>query len=107
MYSTESQTTQSTADPVDHSIAQEAINNSDYLEKVKAVKILRENDINSEIYPDIASSNKQQKKQWKYATTREIHFVVTNIKDNKLTIKNMQTGEQSFLSIHQLIDLIK
>lgn len=77
------------------------------LEKVKAVKTLRENDINSEIYPDIASSNKQQKKQWKYATTREIHFVVTNIKDNKLTIKNMQTGEQSFLSIHQLIDLIK
>ncbi|WP_440881708.1 histidine--tRNA ligase [Tenacibaculum sp. C7A-26P2] len=80
---------------------------SESLEKVKAVKTLRENDIKSEIYPDIASSNKQQKKQWKYATTREIHFVVTSIKDNKLTIKNMQTGEQSFLAIHQLIDLVK
>ncbi|CAM1374597.1 histidine--tRNA ligase [Tenacibaculum xiamenense] len=79
---------------------------SESLAKVKAIKILREANIKSELYPDVGTSNKQQKKQWKYVTNREIEFVVTSVNDNKFTIKNMQTGDQNLLSINEVIDLV-
>ncbi|MBT7425288.1 MAG: histidine--tRNA ligase, partial [Flavobacterium sp.] len=44
----------------------------DALIQLKAVKALRNVGIKTEIYPDTALSNKQQKKQWKYVSTREI-----------------------------------
>ena len=79
---------------------------SESLIKVKAIKTLRNSDIKSELYPDLATSNKQQKKQWKYATNREIEFVITCINNNKFTVKNMKSGNQSLLTVNEIIDLV-
>ncbi|WP_271406502.1 histidine--tRNA ligase [Tenacibaculum soleae] len=75
------------------------------LTKVKAVKELRENNIKAEIYPDVATSNKQQKKQFKYATNRTVEFVVTEVEEGKFKVKN--NGEQSVLTLQELVNLVK
>ncbi|RSC96197.1 histidine--tRNA ligase [Tenacibaculum singaporense] len=77
------------------------------LDKVKAIKTLRQNNIKSEMYPDVASSNNQQKKQWKYATNREIEFVVTTVENGTLVVKNMSTGEQTTCSLDELINKVQ
>ena len=76
------------------------------LQKIKAIKFLREHTIKAELYPDTASSNKQQKKQWKYVTNRGINFVVTTIENDKFTIKNMANGEQEQLSINEILQFV-
>lgn len=75
--------------------------------KMKAIKQLRENNIKSELYPDLAFSNKQQKKQWKYALNRKIPFVVTTMEEGKFTIKNMENGEQNLLTVNEIANQIK
>ncbi|APG64324.1 histidine--tRNA ligase [Tenacibaculum todarodis] len=80
-------------------------NEAEILLKMKAIKTLRDNSIKSELYPDVAGSNKQQKKQFKYATTREIEFVVTEIENDKFVVKN--NGEQFLLSVEELIEKTK
>ncbi len=77
-------------------------NEEENLLKMKAIKALRDNNVKSELYPDFATSNKQQKKQWKYATNREIEFVIATIEDNKFIVKN--NGEQFNLSLDELIE---
>ncbi|CAM1372505.1 Histidine--tRNA ligase [Tenacibaculum litopenaei] len=74
--------------------------------KVKAIKTLRTAGINAELYPDTATSNKQQKKQWKYVTNRGIEFVVTEVREDKFTIKEMQGGEQKELTVNEIVNLI-
>ena len=63
--------------------------------------------IKCEIYPDKA----KMKKQMAYANAKNIPFVAmageNEIKENKLTLKNMSTGEQQLVSISQMIDLVK
>lgn len=70
----------------------------------KAIKTLRENGIAAELYPDAAKI----KKQMNYANKREIPFVVVagaeEMKAEKFGLKNMDTGEQQKVNIHQLID---
>ena len=56
---------------------------------MKAVKSLRENNIKSEFYPDLGTSNKQQKRQWKYVSSREIEFVVSKLENGIFTLKDM------------------
>ena len=75
----------------------------DTLTQLRAVKALRNAGIKSEIYPDTASSNKQQKKQWKYVSTREISFVISEIQQNKFILKDMNDGSQSVCTLEQLI----
>jgi len=75
--------------------------------QLKAIKKLRENGVKSELYPDVATSNKQQKKQWKYVTNREIEFVVSNIDNEFFTLKNMTNGTQINCSLNELIDTLK
>jgi len=75
----------------------------DTLTQLRAVKALRNVGIKSEIYPDTASSNKQQKKQWKYVSTREISFVISEIQQNKFILKDMNDGSQSVCTLEQLI----
>ncbi|MGG8497095.1 histidine--tRNA ligase [Tenacibaculum sp. TC6] len=82
-------------------------NENENLAKVKAIKALRENNIKTELYPDVALSNNQQKKQWKYVTNRDIEYVVTEVVDTKFTVKNMQSGEQYVLSINEIVNLIQ
>ena len=76
----------------------------DALIQLKAVKALRNVGIKTEIYPDTATSNKQQKKQWKYVSTREISFVISEIQQNKFTLKDMNNGSQTVCTLEELID---
>ncbi len=80
---------------------------SENLSKIKAIKVLRENNIKSELYPDTATSNKQQKKQWKYVTNRAIEFVVTDVDDTTFILKNMMNGEQTTCSLDELINKVQ
>lgn len=75
--------------------------------KIKAIKKLRENNIKSELYPDTATSNKQEKKQWKYVTNRGIDFVVTDVDNNIYVLKNMTSGEQTTCSLDELISKVQ
>jgi histidyl-tRNA synthetase len=79
----------------------------DNLLSLKAIKSLRENNIKCEIYPDAATSNKQQKKQWKYISNREIEYVVLEVENEVFTLKNMQTAEQKKCNLNELINSLK
>ncbi len=68
---------------------------------------IREKGIAAELYPEPA----KMKKQMKYANANNIPFVAlageNEIKENKLTLKNMQTGNQELLSIDEIIRQLK
>lgn len=70
------------------------------------VSKLRKNNINTELYPASA----KMKKQMKYANDKNIPFVVmiggNEMEKNLLSVKNMETGEQSDMSLEELIDLV-
>jgi histidyl-tRNA synthetase len=75
--------------------------------KMKAIKSLREHNIKSEFYPDLGESNKAEKRQWKYVTSREIKFVVSQVENDVFTLKNMDSGEQENCSLLGLIEKLK
>jgi histidyl-tRNA synthetase len=75
--------------------------------KMKAIKSLRAHSIKSEFYPDLGESNKQQKRQWKYVSNREIEFVVAKIENEVFTLKNMNSGEQINCSLSDLLQQLK
>jgi histidyl-tRNA synthetase len=75
--------------------------------KMKAIKSLRAHSIKSEFYPDLGESNKQQKRQWKYVSNREIEFVVSKIENEVFTLKNMNSGEQINCSLSDLLQQLK
>lgn len=68
---------------------------------------LRANDIASELYPDSA----KMKKQFSYANNKNIPFTIAigsdEIESGKLSLKNMETGEQEKLTINEIINLLK
>ncbi len=63
--------------------------------------------IRAEIYPDCA----KMKKQMSYANAKQIPFVVlagdNEIAEGKVTLKNMETGEQKLVSDDELISAIE
>ena len=67
----------------------------------------REAGIHTEIFPDAA----KMKKQMSYANAKQIPFVAlageNEIAQGKLTLKNMETGEQSLVTPDELIAAIK
>ena len=67
----------------------------------------REAGIRTEIFPDSA----KMKKQMSYANAKQIPFVAlageNEINEGKLTLKNMETGEQSLVTPDELISQIK
>ena len=71
------------------------------------VKACRVAGINTEMYPDKA----KMKKQMGYANAKAIPFVVlagdNEMAENKVTLKNMETGEQKLVSTEELIALVK
>ena len=75
--------------------------------KLKALKELRKNNIKCEIYPDLAASNKKQKKQWKYVTDRSIPYVVSEMEGNQFVLKKMSDGEQKICSLEELINTVQ
>ena len=68
---------------------------------------VREEGIRAEIYPDAV----KMKKQMSYANAKQIPFVAlageNEINEGKLTLKNMETGEQQMLTIEELIEKMK
>ncbi|QHT66501.1 histidine--tRNA ligase [Rhodocytophaga rosea] len=71
------------------------------------LKKLRESGIKSEIYPDAG----KLKKQLDYANNKQIPFVVIigsdEISSGKLTLKNMQAGQQQQVSLEELIRIVQ
>ena len=74
---------------------------------MKAISALRSHQIKSELYPDAA----KMKKQMGYANKREIEFVVmagsSEIESNTYTLKNMNSGEQSSVTLDELMTALK
>ena len=68
---------------------------------------VREAGIRAEIYPD----STKMKKQMSYANSKAIAFVAiigeNEMKEGKVTLKNMATGEQSLVSSEELIATVK
>ena len=71
------------------------------------VKACRAAGINTEMYPDKA----KMKKQMGYANAKAIPFVVlagdNEMVENKVTLKNMETGEQKLVTTEELIAIVK
>lgn len=74
---------------------------------LKAIKALRENGINAELYPEAA----KMKKQMNHANRRNIPFVVLvgeqEMNSNTYTLKNMVSGEQKTVFLDELKNLKK
>ena len=74
---------------------------------MQAMQVLRKIGINTSLYPD----NAKMKKQMKYADTRKISFVVMagadEVKTEKYSLKNMETGEQSLVDLLGLVDAVR
>lgn len=72
---------------------------------MKALILLRKNNIKSELYPVSA----KMKKQLNYANRREIPFVVivgsAEIENKNYTLKNMQTGDQQVCSLEEILEI--
>ena len=68
---------------------------------------IRTKGINAEIYPDSA----KMKKQMNYANDKHIPFVAlageNEMNENKFTLKNMITGEQSLVTAEELFSAVK
>lgn len=67
------------------------------------LKDLRANNIAAEIYPDAA----KMKKQMKFANDKKVPYVVlvgeSEMEQNLITVKNMESGDQESLSIEEFI----
>lgn len=78
------------------------------LASIDFAKKLRERNVNCELYPN---ANTKLHKQLKYADKKGIPFVITigpdEIEKDKVSIKNMKTGEQNAADYDTAISLIK
>ena len=79
-------------------------NKEDNTIQLEAIKALRNVGVKTEIYPDTATTNKQQKKQWKYVSTRNIAFVISEVQNNTFKLKDMTDGSQLVCTLDELID---
>ena len=79
-------------------------NKEDNTIQLEAIKALRNVGVKTEIYPDTATTNKQQKKQWKYVSTRKINFVISEVQNNTFKLKDMTDGSQMVCTLDELID---
>ena len=74
---------------------------------IETANKLREAGINTEIYFD----EKKIKTKFKYADKLKIPYVIVigedEINSGKLTLKNMETGEQEQKTIEEIIEFIK
>lgn len=84
--------------------------NFGHVEEKYCLKLLaktRKAGINAEIYPDIVKINKQMN----YANNNNIPFIAlvgkNEMNDNVITLKNMKTGQQTKISLEELIKKIK
>jgi histidyl-tRNA synthetase len=68
---------------------------------------LRQDGINAEVYPDSA----KMKKQMSYADAKQIPFVAligsNEMSTGQITVKNMENGEQSAVTMDELLHILK
>ncbi|MAD97312.1 MAG: histidine--tRNA ligase [Flavobacteriaceae bacterium] len=76
---------------------------AEVLDKLKAIQQLRSEGIKAEIYPDVAGSNNQQKKQWKYADRRDISLVISSVKAGVFELKDRVNNLQKSVNLDELI----
>ncbi len=73
---------------------------------LQALRSVREAGIRAELYPDAA----KMKKQMSYANAKQIPFVAlvgeSEMADHKITLKNMQTGDQQSVTVDELINTL-
>ncbi len=71
------------------------------------IKMLRDEEIKAELYPDAS----KLKKQFSYADKRQIPWIIMagtrEIEQNTITVKNMLSGEQETMTKDELIPFIK
>ena len=74
---------------------------------MKVMAQARQAGINAEVFPD----NTKMKKQMAYANAKQIPFVAivgeSELQEQKLTLKNMTTGEQQLVTPEELVSAIK
>jgi histidyl-tRNA synthetase len=70
---------------------------------MKAIHKLRNQNIQVDFYPDASKIDKQ----FKHAERRQIPFVVKEIKENKLVLKNLVSGLQEEVSFGDLVTRLK
>ncbi|NMH24102.1 histidine--tRNA ligase [Flavobacterium solisilvae] len=68
---------------------------SQALEAMKAITVLRKNGVKAEMYPDAAKEDKQ----FKHAQRRNIPFIVKGINGDLFIVKNLVSGEQMEMSL--------
>jgi histidyl-tRNA synthetase len=68
-------------------------------EALQIIKKMREQGIKTEIYPDAAKIDKQ----FKHAERKGIPFVIKEINNQLLTVKNIATGEQKHVTLEELL----
>ena len=73
---------------------------SQTFEAMKAITLLRNQNIKAEMYPDAVKIDKQ----FKHAERRGIPFVVKEIEGSNFTLKDIQSGEQFQLDIENIIE---
>lgn len=74
---------------------------------IQWARILRQNQISTEVYPDSVKLQKQMK----YANDKQIQYVALvgerELQEQKIMLKNMITGEQTLLTINELKEKLK
>jgi histidyl-tRNA synthetase len=68
---------------------------------LQIIKILRDKGIKAEMYPDAAKIDKQ----FKHAERKGIPFVIKELSEQHLTVKNIATGEQQQLTLDALLQM--
>ena len=78
----------------------------DFSKSIEVATELRKNGINTQIY----TNNDKIKNQFKYANKLNISYVIVigedEIKENKVSLKDMITGEQNTISVEETIKII-
>lgn len=79
----------------------------DFSKSIEIATVLRKNGINTQVYTDKAKI----KNQFKYANRLNIPYVIVigedEIKNNVVSLKNMESGEQETLTLVDAINVIK
>ena len=78
---------------------------------LKLVTVFRKNGIKADLYPDSASNQKQENKQFKFVTNKNVPYVVIiredELKSESFTVKNIKEGTQETYSLNNVEDFIK
>lgn len=84
-----------------------SLGEQEQLAALRAAEILRQEDVCTEVYPDIC----KMKKQMEYANRRGIPYVIIigsdELAENKVTIKDMESGKQYKVATEEIVDYVK